>query len=84
VQGRVEAPLWRPDSERKSIMSSKPTLTAYVAIDPKEGSEKRAQWIEIGAVWSHSDGSGFNLVMPPGISLKGLIVCRRRKEQSAP
>jgi hypothetical protein len=26
--GTVEAPLWRPDSERRSIMSSKPTLTA--------------------------------------------------------
>ena len=50
-------------------MSSKPTHTAYVVIDPKEGSEKKAQWIEVGAVWSHSDGSGFDLVIPPGISL---------------
>ena len=31
-------------------MSSKPTHTAYVVIDPKEGSEKKAQWIEVGAV----------------------------------
>ena len=42
MQGRVEAPLWRPDSERKSIMSNKPTHTAYVVVDPKEGSEKKA------------------------------------------
>ena len=83
MQGRVEAPLWRPDSERISIMSNKPTHTAYVVVDPKEGSEKKAQWIEVGALWSHSDGSGFDLVIPPGISLAGRIVCRQRKEQSA-
>ena len=48
-----------------------------------EGSEKKAQWIEVGALWSQSDGSGFDLVIPPGISLAGRIVCRQRKEQSA-
>ena len=64
-------------------MSSKPTHTAYVVIDAKEGSDKKAQWIEVGAVWSHSDGSGFDLVVPSGISLSGRIVCRKRKEQQA-
>jgi hypothetical protein len=54
-----------------------------VVIDPKEGSEKKAQWIEVGAVWSHSGGSGFDLVVPSGISLSGRIVCRKRKEQPA-
>ena len=49
-------------------MSSKPTHTAYVVIDAKEGSDKKAQWIEVGAVWSHSDGSGFDLVIPQGIN----------------
>jgi len=63
-------------------MSSKPTHTAYVVIDAKEGSDKKAQWIEVGAVWSHNDGSGFDLVIPPGINLSGRIVCRKRKEQS--
>ena len=63
-------------------MSNKPTHTAYVVVDPKEGSEKKAQWIEVGALWSHSDGSGFDLVIPPGISLAGRFVCRQRKEQS--
>jgi hypothetical protein len=64
-------------------MSSKPTHTAYVVIDAKEGSEKKAQWIEVGAVWPHSDGTGFDLVIPAGISLSGRVVCRKRKEQSA-
>jgi hypothetical protein len=64
-------------------MSSKPTHTAYVVVDAKEGSDKKAQWIEVGAVWSHSDGSGFDLVIPTGISLSGRIVCRKRQEQAA-
>ena len=37
-------------------MSSKPTHTAYVVIDPKEGSDRKAQWIEVGAVWPHKNG----------------------------
>jgi len=64
-------------------MNSKPTHTAYVVIDAKEDSDKKAQWIEVGAIWSHSDGSGFDLVIPQGITLSGRIVCRKRKELSA-
>jgi len=64
-------------------MSSKqPTHTAYVVIDPKEGSDKKAQWIEVGAIWPHGDASGFDLVIPEGLSLSGRIVCRKRKEAS--
>ena len=64
-------------------MSSKPTHTAYVVIDPKEGSDRKAQWIEVGAVWPHSDGDGFDLVIPAGISLSGRVVCSERKERTA-
>ena len=64
-------------------MSSKPTHTAYVVVDPKEGSDGKAQWFEIGTVWSHNDGSGFDLVIPPGVTVTGRIVCRKRKERSA-
>ncbi|MBV9825327.1 MAG: hypothetical protein JO001_06600 [Alphaproteobacteria bacterium] len=64
-------------------MSNKPTHTAYVVIDPKEGSDKKAQWFEIGTVWSHSDGSGFDVIIPAGVTVTGRIVCRKRKEQPA-
>ena len=64
-------------------MSSKPTHTAYVVADAKEGSEKKAQWFEIGAVWSHSDGNGFDVVIPPGVTLSSRIVIRKRKEKEA-
>jgi hypothetical protein len=64
-------------------MSSKPTHTAYVVIDPKEGSDKKAQWYEIGTVWSHGDGKGFDVMIPAGVTVTGRIVCRKRKEATA-
>ena len=39
-------------------MSSTPTHIAYVVIDPKEGSERKASWIEVGAIWPHKSGKG--------------------------
>ena len=67
-------------------MSNKPTHTAYIVIDPKEGSDKKAVWHEVGAMWPHKNGGGFDLVIPPGLSIAGRIVCRERKdeEQAAP
>lgn len=65
-------------------MSSKPTHTAYVVIDAKEGSNGKAQWTAVGAVWPHKNGQGFDLVIPAGISLSGRIVCRERKEKEQP
>ncbi|MGE0278643.1 MAG: hypothetical protein AB7R40_24865 [Nitrospiraceae bacterium] len=64
-------------------MSSKPTHTAYVVIDAKEGSNRKAKWTEVGAIWPHKNGKGFDLVIPAGINLSGRIVCRERKEQPA-
>lgn len=61
---------------------SKPTHTAYVVIAPREGSERKASWKEVGAVWPHKSGSGFDLVIPEGISLSGRIVIIERKDQA--
>jgi hypothetical protein len=62
-------------------MSNKPTHTAYVVTDPKEGSERKAQWHPVGAVWPHRNGNGFDLVVPVGISVAGRIVCVERKDE---
>lgn len=62
-------------------MSMKPTHTAYIVIEPKEGTDRKAQWHEIGAIWSHTKGRGFDLVIPAGMSVTGRIVCIERKEQ---
>lgn len=63
-------------------MSNKPSHTAYVVADAKEG-EGSATWYPIGAVWPHRNGKGFDLVIPPGVTVSGRIVCTERKEKPA-
>jgi hypothetical protein len=60
---------------------SRPTHTAYVVTDAKEGSDKKGFWHEVGAVWPHSKGSGFDLVITPGISVSGRVVITERKDK---
>ena len=63
-------------------MSSKPSHIAYVVADPKDGSDKKAFWTRVGAVFPHKNGNGFDLVIPPGVTLSGRIVCTERKEKA--
>lgn len=63
-------------------MSNKPTHTAYIVSEAKEDSNKKAQWFEIGTVWAHSDGDGFDVVLPPGVTVSGKLVLRRRKPKA--
>ena len=60
-------------------MSTKPTHTAYIVIEPKEDSDRKPQWQSIGAVWAHKNGEGFDLIIPPGLSVTGRIVCIKPK-----
>jgi hypothetical protein len=60
---------------------SKPTHRAYIVVDPKEGSDRKASWTEVGAVWPHKNGNGFDLMIPQGISVSGRIVCTEPKEK---
>ena len=62
-------------------MSSKPSHTAYIVTDPKEGSEKKAFWHRVGSVFPHRSGNGFDLVIPEGISVSGRVVCTEPKEK---
>jgi hypothetical protein len=48
---------------------SKPTHIAYVVADPKEGTDRKAKWREIGAVWPHKSGTGFDLVIYDQLSV---------------
>ena len=63
-------------------MSQKPTHTAYVVTEAKPGSEAKANWQEVGAVWPHKNGTGFDLVIPRGVSVSGRLVCTARKEKA--
>jgi hypothetical protein len=61
-------------------MSSKPTHIAHVVTNPREGSDKKAVWTRVGAVFPHKNGGGFDIVIPDGISLSGRIVCTESKK----
>ena len=61
-------------------MSNKPTHPAYDVIEPKEGSDRKAHWHKVGAIWPHKSGAGFDLVIPAGLSVSGRIVCTEPKE----
>ena len=62
-------------------MSNKPTHTAFVVTDAS--GDKKAQWFEIATVWSHTDGKGFDVLIPPGVTVTGRIVIRARKAAEA-
>jgi len=64
-------------------MTNRPTHTAYVVTDPKDGSDRKATWHEVGAVWPHKNGNGFDIIILAGISVSGRIVCTERKDQPA-
>jgi hypothetical protein len=65
------------------VPMSKPTHIAYVVIPPKEGSDKKAVWRKVGAVWPHTKGSGFDLVIDDQLSVSGRIVITERKDDEA-
>jgi hypothetical protein len=60
---------------------SKPTHIAYVVTDPKGGTDKKAIWREIGTVWPHKKGNGFDVVIYDQVSVSGRIVCTERKDK---
>jgi hypothetical protein len=54
--------------------SKRPTHSAFLV----EGEGKDATWLEIGALWAHEDGQGFNLTLK-ALPVTGRIVIRQRK-----
>jgi hypothetical protein len=62
-------------------MSNKPSHIAHVVEQPKEGSDRKAIWHRVAAVWPHKNGPGFDLVIPPGVTLSGRIVCTELKDE---
>ena len=63
-------------------MSNTPTHTAFVVSDAPEGSSKKAQWFEIAKVWTHKDSGGFDIDLPPGVTISGRLVVRRNKARA--
>ena len=61
---------------------SKPTHIAYVVADAKEGKDKKSMWREVGAVWPHKSGKGFDVVIYDQVAISGRIVCTERKDKA--
>ena len=54
--------------------TKRPTHTAYMV----DGEGKDATWTELGALWAHEDGQGFNLTLK-ALPISGRVVIRQRK-----
>ena len=83
MTGRIEARYGGLADRRTMTMSNKPSHTAYIVTEPKEGTDRKAQWHEIGVIWPHRNGNGFDLVIPAGLSGSGRSVCTERKDPPA-
>jgi hypothetical protein len=46
-----------------------------------EGRRRKGYWREVGAVWPHKNGKGFDLVLFDQLSVSGRIVCTERKDK---
>lgn len=62
---------------------SKPTHIAYKVVDPEDGSDRKATWHGVAALWRHKSGAGLDMLIPPGITISGRIVILERKEKEA-
>ena len=56
-------------------------LIAEEYTDKKTGEEK-ARFHRVGTLFPAKDGDGFNLEIPPGLSLSGRVLCRPRKDKT--
>ena len=61
-------------------MNKSPTHRAYVVSSPKKEGDKSV-WTQIGSVWPHNSGNGFDVVIREGISVNGRIVCTEPKDK---
>ena len=63
-------------------MADRPTHIAYVVTENRNDQDKNF-WSEVGAVWPHSRGDGFDLEIHDQLSVAGRIVCTPRREPDA-
>ena len=63
--------------------SKKPTHRAFIVkkFNDKEGTEK-SRWLDIGSVWTHRDGKGFDVNLE-AVPLDGRIVIRLDEPKSS-
>lgn len=61
-----------------------PSHIAYIVTEANGGGpDSRANWREVGALWPHKKGTGFDLILHPQISVCGRVVITERRERPA-
>lgn len=60
--------------------TNRPTHTLWMV----EGEDKNATWTELGALWPHAKGDGFNLNLKvlPNVPGARLVILRRKDKQA--
>jgi hypothetical protein len=69
------------------MSNSKPTHKAYVVNqvkDPAKPNNFTSYWREVGAVWPHKNGNGFDITIYDGLAVSGRIVCTEPKPKEEP
>ena len=56
-------------------MAKQPTHRAYLVPESEPDATKKPHWTEVGAIWPHGKGGGFDLVLVPGLGVSGRVVC---------
>ena len=59
--------------------SRHPTHKAFIV---EKFGDDDSFWTEIGAVWTHEDGKGYNLSIKKGLCVSGQIVIRTVKDEA--
>lgn len=62
---------------------NKPSHIAYVVTETGMERDKKAFWREVGSVWPHKNGSGFDLLIHDQLAVSGRIVITERKDRVA-
>lgn len=68
---------------RRSMAGEKPTHKVWLVEEKGEGPDKTSFWHRAGSAWSHDDGKGVNIQVPPGMALFGKVVLREYTEDDA-
>ena len=62
-------------STMASDTTKKRTHRVHIVPPTKAGKRGKAKWIEVGSVWPHKKGAGFDVVTQVGRCIPGRIVC---------
>jgi len=51
--------------------------SGYVVQEDASGNNQKPIWHRVATVFPHGNGNGFNVELPPGVSLTGRLVIRK-------